>query len=98
MVPLLPVEKGSKNEKFDILLPSNAGSYLRFRISKKPSELRVPTFTVHPPGGDVVLATKTKSGFAFIATNRDHYYWEAELKPEHAQRVTTPLFSDKRAG
>jgi hypothetical protein len=94
MIPVLPVNKGDKNEKFEILLPSSVGHHLRFRISKKPGEIRAPTFAVNPPEGDVVLATKTRSGFAFIATNRDRYYWEAELKAEHAQRIAQQIANE----
>lgn len=91
MLPLLPVE-GTK--KFDVLIPSDSKDYQRFRLSKKPANIKMPEFAINPAAGDAVVADRYGSGFSFTSRTGIRYAWVADLKPEHAQRIAQQLANE----
>ncbi len=92
--PLLPLRTSPADSKFDVLLPIGSSGYKRFRVAKKPSDIRVPHFQVSPPEGDSVIGVKRGKGFAFKAQNGRWYTWVAELKPNHAQRIVQQVANE----
>jgi len=92
--PLLPLYLVNDGKKFDVLLPEGRRGYRRFRLAKKPAEIEMPAFPVHPADGDSVVAEIYGKGFAFVARGGRRYAWVADLKPEHAQRIAQQVANE----
>lgn len=88
--PLLPLEiPDDKNPRFDMLLPDDAGGYLRLRVAKKPRRLKLEDFSVQPAESDCVIAQQRgrRKHFEFLSTSGKWYRWIAELKADQALRI-----------
>jgi hypothetical protein len=87
--PFVPLELAKPDTKFDLLLPAENDTYLRLRVVRKPRSLMFEAFAVHPDGNDSIAAQRRgrDQHYAFRSSKERWYRWEAELKPEQAQRI-----------
>ncbi len=92
--PLLPLRLVEDTQKFDVLLPNGRENYRRFRLSKKPADIEMPVFAVHPSDSDAVIAEPYGKRFEFKARTGRRYIWVADLKPEHAQRIAQQIANE----
>ncbi|MEN3326714.1 MAG: hypothetical protein V7638_1521 [Acidobacteriota bacterium] len=85
--PFLPLAIISdETKKFDLILPSDNG-YSRAKVDYSPSKLVMKRFAPSTDNLQRVVAHSDGRGFFFRASRGQRYYWVAELRSEHAQRI-----------
>jgi hypothetical protein len=89
--PLLPLTVASDTRpKFDIVLLKRDAESVKLRLSGRPYDLSMVSFLPTPDGADAILAVSSRKRYRFNA-EKAVYWWEGDLKDEHAQRVADNL-------
>ncbi len=85
MVPMVQV----KNQKGDFeIVVKHRGSWVLLRVPREPAEINMFTFEPDDVSKEQVTATSNDSTWNFTPIEGPSFEWVAELKDEHAQRIT----------
>lgn len=84
----LPLSPVSEDKQFNFVVKNNE-AYLRLALEKKPYQLVLPEFS---PNEELQIVI-TKDG-EYKAVDNKKYQWIAELRFEHAQRVSNRLATE----
>ncbi|MFE1463965.1 response regulator receiver domain [Streptomyces nigra] len=90
--PLIPLREMQPGADFDFLVMDHRSVRRALSGTVRPYQMKVVTF---PPsvGEDVVRSTKTDEDYMFNDLDGFDWYWVAELRPEHALRVSHQMAS-----
>jgi len=97
--PLLPLEVVAGDNKFSFIVKSFEGNIIKLKLLGKAHNVKMECFTSDPSRGGAVIANQihlptedettpcVNSKSFFETTEGTKYFWIAELKRDHAQRV-----------
>ena len=93
--PLLPlVIQTNADKRFRLALKLAPNRWKYFDFLPRPANLVVPTFNPDPSPPNAVVATKNDKGFRFTDTRGRLYWWVAEMKDEHALKISADLAAE----
>ena len=85
MVPMVQV----KDQKGDFeIVVKHRGCWVLLRVPREPAEINMFTFEPDDASKEQVTATSNDSTWNFTPIEGPSFEWVAELKDEHAQRIT----------
>ncbi|AUG75757.1 hypothetical protein CFP65_0821 [Kitasatospora sp. MMS16-BH015] len=90
--PLIPLRPASNGAEFDFLIMDHSGVRVQLSGSSRPFEMKVVEFSPEQ-GDDVIRATRRDGELVFQDCGHGSWYWVAELRPEHALRVSHQMAS-----
>ena len=85
--PLLPLDPVDDKKPFDLVLPGEAGTYVRVKVANNPDRPGMKRFEPAKDGLKAVKAHFENGAYYFRASRGQRYQWIADLKFEHAQRI-----------
>lgn len=86
--PLVPMVQ-VKDQKCDFeIVVKHRGRWVLLRVPREPAEINMFTFEPDDASKEQVTATLNESTWNFIPIEGPSFEWVAELKDEHAQRIT----------
>ncbi|MGC5625222.1 response regulator receiver domain [Streptomyces albidoflavus] len=90
--PLLPLREARPGTDFDFLVLDRQGAKRALSAVARPYQMKVVEFAPST-GEDVIRAGKQGASFKFMDVQGSDWYWVAELRPEHALRVSHQMAS-----
>ncbi|MFF2383075.1 response regulator receiver domain [Streptomyces sp. NPDC058108] len=90
--PLIPLRETQQGADFDFLVLDRRGARRTLSAVARPFQMKVVEFAPSP-GEDVVRTRKQGGDFTFVDVAAREWYWVAELRAEHALRVSHQMAS-----
>ena len=86
--PLLPLVVRDEDDRFSLVLQDGGKSWVHLYVDPRPSRLTIRSFGPSSSAEEEIVARRRLDALVFEDTGGIEYEWLAELKQEHAMRIS----------